>query len=216
MALKLRADDAALDALANITPSPSVEGLRAMAPAVRSRAISSFLRESGVREPEAKHIALAERLIFSKKPSAQADFPGGVVIRRCYDRLEAAREAVPLSEKVLSCPGTLELPELGIRVTCGEAETLSQAADTFTVCPAGPIVLRSRMAGDGMRTRSGTKSLKKLFIDGKIPASRRALVPVFADEIGILGVYGFGPNLDRTPNVLPAVQIRVESLTADG
>ena len=48
-----------------------------------------------------------------------------------------------------------------------------------------------------MRLKGGTKSLKKLFTDRKIPASQRPYVPVIADERGVLGVWGFGANLDR-------------------
>jgi tRNA(Ile)-lysidine synthase len=57
-----------------------------------------------------------------------------------------------------------------------------------------------------MRLPGGTKSLKKLFIDRKIPASQRTEIPVLADEAGVLGVPGIGPNLDRIAEQLPAVQ----------
>ena len=62
-----------------------------------------------------------------------------------------------------------------------------------------------------MRTTGGRKSVKKLMIDRKIPAARRNLLPVVADERGILGVYGIGINLDRA--AAPgdrAVIIRIE------
>lgn len=50
-------------------------------------------------------------------------------------------------------------------------------------------------------------------IDRKIPLDRRSLLPVAADEHGILGVYGIGVNLDRA--AAPgdrAVIIRIEEL----
>jgi tRNA(Ile)-lysidine synthetase-like protein len=96
------------------------------------------------------------------------------------------------------------------RITCGPAEKIENTADTFTVRPVGTIVVRSRRSGDEMRLPCGTKSLKKLFIDRKIPASQRELIPVVADDAGVLGVYGIGVNLDRVPADLPAVRIRVE------
>ena len=40
-------------------------------------------------------------------------------------------------------------------------------------------------------------TLKRLFIDRKIPAARRGLVPVLADGAGVLAVYPIGANLDR-------------------
>ena len=71
---------------------------------------------------------------------------------------------------------------------------------------SGPVWLRSRRSGDEIRLSGGTKSLKKLFIDRKIPASQRHLVPVLADEEGVLAVYGIGVNQNRIPSELPAMQ----------
>ena len=65
------------------------------------------------------------------------------------------------------------------------------------VSPVGNVVVRSRQAGDSIRLPGGTKSLKKLFIDRKIPAERRPFVTVVADDQGVLAVEGFGYNLDR-------------------
>ena len=56
------------------------------------------------------------------------------------------------------------------------------------------------------------KSLKKLFIDKKIPAAQRHTVPVVADDLGVLWVYGFGPNLDRVTSDTGGVEIRFEGL----
>ena len=61
-----------------------------------------------------------------------------------------------------------------------------------------------------MSLSGGTKSLKKLYIDRKIPAAQRLQIPVVADEKGILGVYTIGSNLDRAAEKLPAVTIRFE------
>jgi hypothetical protein len=47
-----------------------------------------------------------------------------------------------------------------------------------------------------------------LFIDRKIPASQREHYPVLEDDLGILGVYGIGPNQTRLADKLPAVEIR--------
>ena len=65
--------------------------------------------------------------------------------------------------------------------------------------PGKNVVLRSRLPGDEIRLPGGTKSLKKLFIDKKIPAAQRERIPVLADEKGVLAVYGIGVNLNRVP-----------------
>ena len=208
MALRLRQDEEFLSLQADSTALPGVESLKTMHPAQRSRVLAAFLERSGVTEPEDAHISQAEALIFSEKPSARAAFPGGVTIARNYDRLEALREQAELESVELPCPGEIRLP--GLRVTCAPAEELGSTADTFTVQTSGTITLRPRKSGDEMRLPGGRKSLKKLFIDRKIPASQRSRIPVICDEAGILGVYSIGVNQDRAAQTLPAVTIRFE------
>lgn len=207
MALGLREDEKYLSQMAG-EALPAVTELREMHPALRVRALERFLKENGVPEPEKRHIALMEQLVFSDKPSARADFPGGVVIARRYDTLEALGEAQPLPERVLE--GGLELPELGLRAVCVAAEEIVNTPDTFTVVPRGKMIIRSRCPGDRILLSGGTKSLKKLFIDRKIPARQRNQIPVVCDEAGILGVYGIGADRNRIPQTLPAVTIRFE------
>ena len=208
-ALRLREDEQVLSQMAD-GPLPDVSALRAMAAPLRRRALAAFLERSGVREPEAEHIALADDLVFSTKPSAKADFPGGVVICRNYDKLEKMENEALLQPVVLPCPGAVCLPEAGVRILCKPAEGLTDTQDRFTVAVQGEILVRSRQSGDSMKTAGGTKSLKKLFIDSKLPAVRRQLTPVIIDSCGVLGVYGFGANKDRLAANGPAVEICFE------
>lgn len=196
MALRLRQDEQALDAMSELE-NMDVETLRQMSPALRSRALAKFLEQSGVREPEGNHIELAEKLVFSPKPSARAEFPGGVTIARNYGALTVVQGASALETVRLTCPGEVELPEAGLRVTCAPADTVINTPDCFTVQIEGEIFLRSRLPGDEIRLSGGTKSLKKRFIDQKIPVLQRPLIPVVADEKGVVGVYGIGASLDR-------------------
>ena len=208
MALRLRQDEACLSGLADFEELPPVDNLKTMHPAVRSRCLEAFLKRSGVREPEQSHIAAAEALVFSAKPSAQAEFPGGITIGRVYNRLEKLENASGMIPVILSCPGETEIP--GYRVVCTPADTPVQTESAFTVNPSGEIFIRSRQSGDSIRLHGGTKSLKKLFIDRKIPAHERQQIPVVCDACGILGVYSIGVNRERAADALPAVTIRFE------
>ena len=208
MALRLREDEDFLSRQSNFGTLPAVEMLKTLHPAQRSRCLEVFLKENGVKEPEQSHIAQAEALVFSDRPSAKASIPAGVTITRRYNRLEVLRQEEGLETVTLPCPG--EVMFAGMRVICGPAAEISNTTDCFTVMPVGEIQLRSRMAGDAIRLNGGTKSLKKLFIDRKIPADRRLQLPVVADEQGILGVYSIGADLDRIAAGLPAVTIRFE------
>lgn len=213
MAMRLRFDEQALEELTE--GSPSVTQLRSAPPALRARYLSRFLRENGVHEPEAEHIALLEKLVFSPKPSARADLPGGIRVTRNYDCLESAKAEQTPEAVELPMEGTVRLPQWGVVVTISNAEEILQATDVFTVCPKGKMILRSRQTGDEMTLAGGTKSLKKLLIDRKIPAAQRLKIPVIADEKGVLGVYGIGVNQRRTAEQLPAVQLRMIPLDTE-
>ena len=209
MAMELRQDADALESEGNL---PSVAELCQMNPALRSRQISRFLKENGVLEPERSHIQAVEGVVFSEKPSAKVNLPGGVTVGRNYDRLEVLQD-IPVPEEVVLMPGDrLQLPQWGLTVSCEKAEEILNTKDIFTVNAVAPVVLRSRQAGDSMRLNAGTCTLKKLFIDRKIPAHQRPHIPVLADEQGVLGVWGIGANVDRLAQELPAVQIRLELL----
>ncbi len=210
-ALRLRQDS---DILENLTAGelPAVSELRTMAPSLRSRYLSAFLERSGVKEPEAGHVMLAEKLVFSPKPSARANFPGNVVICRNYDRLEKKDANHGVLSQILPCPGQLEFPLLGLRIHAEYTQSSVLQWDTFTVYPQGEMVVRTRQPGDSLRLKGGTKSLKALLIDKKIPADRRASIPVVADAVGVLGVWGIGANLNRTVGSGSMVQIRFETI----
>ena len=213
MALRLREDEACLSQLSSYETLPKVETLRTLPSAVRSRMLERFLKENGVREPEDVHIAQAEVLVFSDSPSASAAFPGGVTLSRQYGHLTANPTGEAFTPVTLTCPGSAEAA--GIRITCEPAGELAQSENLLTVCPSGKISIRPRQTGDKIRLSGGSKSLKKLFIDRKIPAADRERIPVVCDEIGILGVYSIGVNLDRAAQILPAVTIRFERIQGE-
>ncbi len=205
MALGLRLDEMCLQSLTS-GPMPGVSELRQLDPALRRRYLERFLKENGVREPEQSHILQAEQLVFHWNPSASMDFPGGVVIARQYDTL-VRKEAVGVLEPRNIENGTF-LEDLGIRVLVENATDFPQGLNVFTVVPQGKMYLRSRQSGDSICLSGGTKSLKKLFIDRKIPAAQRDRIPVLCDGAGILGVVGIGADKRRQAHALPAVTIR--------
>ncbi|MBE6933958.1 MAG: tRNA lysidine(34) synthetase TilS [Ruminococcaceae bacterium] len=209
MSMELREDAQALEMPPML---PEVEQLRQMPPALRSRVIGRFLKENGVREPERSHIHLVEALMLSEKPSARANLPGGITVAREYNRLTVlTQEQEP--EPVELYPGDcLDLPQWGVSVAYIPAEEICNTKEIFTVDATGPIVLRSRQTGDSMRLNVGTCTLKKLFIDRKIPVHRRPFLPVLADEKGVIGVMGIGANVQRIAREKPAMQIQLMSL----
>ena len=205
MALLLRQDEACLQAMIPEEQVPDVSRLKAMEPALRRRALERFLKAQGVREPEQIHILQAEQLLYHWSPSAAMQFPGGVTIERQYDRLVRLECAPELPETRLSVPGETCIGEK--RFVSEYATDLEERPDSVLVCPVGALTVRSRRSGDTMWLPGGTRSLKKMYIDRKIPASQRAAVPVLADDRGVLAVFGIGTDIRFRPDSLPAVRI---------
>ena len=205
MALLLRQDEACLQAMIPEEQMPDVSRLKAMEPALRRRTLERFLKAQGVREPEQIHILQAEQLLYHRSPSASMQFPGGVTIGRQYDRLVRLECAPELPETRLSVPGEICIG--GKRFVSEYAIDLEERPDSVLVCPVGVLIVRSRRSGDTMRLPGGTRSLKKMYIDRKIPASQRAAVPVLADDRGVLAVFGIGTDIRFHPDSLPAVRV---------
>ena len=189
MAQRLRQDEQLLSCSGE--EELSVSALLQMPEALQNRTIAQFLTCCGVKEPDSGHIAMVRALVHSQKPSARASLPCGVTVVRRYDVL-CLQPAAETPDEVLLSVGE-EVAFGDIRVLC-EATT---ADDPQAVCPVGKMVVRSRRSGDTVRLSGGTKSLKKLFIDRKIPADRRAFVPVVADSLGVLAVGGIATAMDR-------------------
>jgi len=209
-AQRLRQDEQQLSNQAAAAVTTDVSKLRQMPQGQLHRVLGLLLQQWGVPEPDAEHIRLVHAIVEAEKPSAWVSLPGGIIVERCYDRLQKRETMRPFEPVQLKSPGVTKIPELGLQVTCTPGCPVSDKVDRFTVSTQGAIWLRPRQEGDTMRLWGGSKPLKKLFIDRKIPASQRPRIPVAADEKGVLGVYGIGPNLDRLSDL--ATELHFEAL----
>ena len=192
-ALRLRQDEQILESMAE--PSADVEALKMLPVPLQARALGKLLISFGVKEPEAEHVELLRKILYSDQPSAYGLFPGGVAVGRRYDTLVKLEQLPALSVHPLSVPGETAIPELGMKVICrpisGEGIPLRLGENP---------VIRSREEGDSIRLSGGTKTLKKLFIDKKIPAGERNRVPVLADDAGVAAVLGVAQDCSRKEN----------------
>ena len=210
----VREDDrylqAAAQALLDASGLPcgcSCRALREAPEALRTRALRLLLQRIRAPKLSASHILAAERLVFSSDPSAACSLPGGWTMRREYDALllEQTAQNPTFPPVRLNPDGVTRVPEFGLRITCRRTKKIAESphpGSTFafncdTIDKDGVLLLRPRQTGDALRLPGGTRTLKRLFIDRKIPAARRGLVPVLADGAGVLAVYPIGANLDR-------------------
>lgn len=208
MARRVRQDE---DFLASMLEEvmPPVSRLRQLPAPLQCRYAERFLKQSGIPEPEQAHISGVLNLIASPKPSARLDFPGGIVIARDYENLVRLRQR-PIPEAVmLPMPGSVTLPQWGIQVTVSTVPNGGTGVRT-----QGALWVRSRKEGDSLRRGGGTKSLKKQMIDRKISAAQRPLVPILADEAGVIWAGSFGFHLDRLEGE-PTFYIQIRKLNSE-
>ncbi len=149
--------------------------------------------------PSAAHVKAVLAISESAAPSAKTQLPGGITAAREYGRLVfMANEAKgELPEKELYWMQWTAFPELGMSIYFGTRDEIIECDELFSfkkdeIC--GKIFVRPRRTGDRicLDRRQGTKSLKKLFIEKKIPADSRERIPVIADEKNILAVASLG------------------------
>ena len=188
--------DQALDIPTGIAVPASLIAAAPQALAVRAVRLLLARLNSGDTGCTAAHLEAAAELCRGTNPSARVSLPGGITVRRQYDLLVLTAEA----EKEPSPPLPLALGESrwgDWTVLCEAAVCSGKAyvsAAEFYLKP-GEYLIRSRQAGD--RVKLGPRperTVKRLMIDGKIPAVRRGHIPVLAAEDRVAAVGGFGPN----------------------
>ncbi len=224
MTALLREDEVVLDGLARDFLAGQEDGaldaaaLLALPRPVAARVVRRFCH----RELERAHVEAVLALAGSKDPSARVSLPG-MGLRREYGRIviDGGEETsfqpfeAPLDKAVI-------IEEAGL-VVSGE-KTVFQGGiyNSLTTFPikwdkiVGKLTVRPRRTGDAIRLGGMSRSLKKLLIDRKIPRARRALLPVLADEGGVIAVYGVGMDRDYRPEEgAPALIIKIEERTED-
>lgn len=126
---------------------------------------------------------------------------GGVWLEVSGDHVRLSRgRTEPLTEADLPVPGSITLPEVGLRLEAWELEypaSYRPPAGPWTVAfdragLPGPLGVRSRLPGDRFRPfgAPGAKRLKAFLIDAKIPRWRRDRLPLLVAGGEIAWVVG--------------------------
>ncbi|QTN01283.1 tRNA lysidine(34) synthetase TilS [Sediminibacillus dalangtanensis] len=130
-------------------------------------------------------------LISSSRANASVDLPLGLKIIKEYHSItfSFAAEFGGSYYIVLQGPGSVELPDGSILSASVVCEPLEDSRFAITYDLAGinwPLSIRSRKPGDKMRVKGmkGTKKIKDIFIDEKIPIGLREGWPIVEDGKG--------------------------------
>lgn len=170
------------------------------------RGIKQALAAVGCCQLSAVHLDQVLALAAGGAPSAQLDLPRGLRVRRAYDRL-----CFSLAEPLADSLPTTDIPSLGVyemgtwklevQKTVRPPGT-NQGPFTWFLCPQQvdfPLTVRPRRTGDRLHLPGRTgKSLKKWYIEEKIPRRDRDALPVLTDPRGLVAAAGLGPEESRT------------------
>ena len=99
MAMRLRQDEVLLCPVVDAQRELEIEQIKALPEAIRNRTISAFLKQCGVKEPDASHITQTAALLWSENPSAKIRLPGGICVGRRYEKLVPLENRQPLISK---------------------------------------------------------------------------------------------------------------------
>ena len=192
-------------------------------PALRTRALRIACQQSGMpaRDFTARHVAALEALLRNPNPSAQIDLPAGFAARREYDllRVEKKQKPADFEQIPVRIPFDGRLGAGAARVTVRPVQKNQVFYNSFNTFYVGcdtiditTFVLRTRRTGDRLRLNrhGGSRPLKKILIDKKIPAPQRGTLAVLADQNGVIAVQSVGTDISRCPGEGGIFEIRFE------
>ena len=207
----LREDRALLEGLARLSQEPREEtaGLSLAAQEltdlprpVAVRAVKQLLARLGRHQISAVHLDSILDLAAKDSPSACLSLPQGLLVRRAYDRLVFSLDDTPAAP-----PPPISLPGAGTH-SWGRDWTITLEEGLCPAAPAQgpyecwlrpqpfPLLLRPRRTGDRLQLPGRAhKTLKKWYIEEKIPRHLRDGLPVLTDgHDQVLATAGLGPH----------------------
>ncbi|MQA89745.1 MAG: tRNA lysidine(34) synthetase TilS [Gemmatimonas sp.] len=194
--------------------------LRGYHPAFASRILRKVLRQFG-NVPGRIGTRSALQFITDAPSGREIHLPGGVRIRTEFEVARIERREVSPPDRPVEIDGIDTAGKLATRMRLGGrtfrvTATRAVGSDEIPRCDADewvarlpvarlrfPLRLRARRPGDRIATPRGSRSLKRLMIDRRIPGSERHRRPVLEDAEGtILWVAGVGsvPLSDPDPD----------------
>jgi tRNA(Ile)-lysidine synthase len=160
--------------------------------AIRRRVVKKALEE--FLTPTAKNI---NDILSLNQSGKKISLGNNLTAIKEFDNLVIKKEEPPKSfERDLVIGKITFVPELGKYISVSEAllvdirfKNVYTKVYFYDKIPS-VIKVRSRRPGDRIRLKAGTKKLKRVFIEDKVPASTRDSIPLLADGNDILMIMG--------------------------
>lgn len=180
--------------------------------------ILSYLLKSDIKETGYAHIENIREIIKGTNPAASLQLPGHLQVRREYQRVIFSfisdTVSIPPYIYSLDIPGQTYIPEIDRTIHCyygSRDEKNHLGKGVFAVFdPAivkGKLYVRQRQAGDRIQPLGmhGTKKVKDVLIDKKIPRDKRDRIPLLTDGEHILWI----PGVRRSSWYVPRTEANV-------
>ena len=173
--------------------------LLALHPAISGRVIRSLFGEGLDRG----HVRSVLELCRGGSTAAALSLPSCTVYRDRGWLSKDMGEPLDFEQFELEPGDSRIISEINMKVSCNFNVTndiIYKSLSSFlfkTDAVCGKITVRPRNEGDKIKLigRGCTKTLKRLFSEKMIPAKKRGLIPVIADEKGVLAVFGVGQDV---------------------
>ncbi len=178
----------------------SCQALSTAPDALQKRALRILLREFLPQDVSLRHIEAVQALLKNPAASASVSLPQGLTAQMFYGRLRIDRNCTFFRQTPLLLPGETLLPEVGWKISCVLTKNLQNFANfpfhfalKYDMIAEHGISVRPRQVGD-MLNLSCRKSLKKWFIERRIPVFDREKLPVFVSGDQLVAVAGLGAD----------------------
>jgi len=160
-----------------------------------------------------RHAELIYNLIISKRPNAYIYLPNNIKVVKVYDNLSFIKEPIEHNEYEIELISYISLPNgKNIEIVSREEGTGNDVCRLKSEEINLPLHVRTRQVSDKIEAKGmlGSKKLKDIFIDDKIPADERDIWPILVDSSGkILWVPGLKKSkLDKEKNEKHDIIIR--------
>jgi tRNA(Ile)-lysidine synthase len=148
------------------------------------------------------HVKSVMGLITGGSPNGTLNLPFDLEVRREYDLLTISKKKPAKNSEFcygIEIPGTVNIKELGIKtnfdlidktsaLNFNSSRTAFMDYDEISF----PLIIRNMKPGDRIQPfgMNGTKKIKSLFIDEKVPKNRRKEIPLLVDQKSVLWIMG--------------------------
>ncbi|MBC1936429.1 hypoxanthine phosphoribosyltransferase [Listeria grandensis] len=140
----------------------------------------------------AGHVEQILRLNREVNPSGELHLPNSLIVRRAYNQLDffygkTGKKVQDFYHQLHDGDRVTLTDGAEIRIKTKSSVVQTAGLDGIIVNQADielPLIIRGRMNGDRMKTTGGTRKLKSIFIDAKIPKHKRDTWPIVTDYSG--------------------------------